>query len=177
MNESRNEWHVARKINLNQIKSSIDSNKDPHTLMFYRNNKNHIKSYLIYKPSKNFELDKFWKKELKLGLNLERVEKKILRNEEAFYNNHKNDSSIFDNYVKKFSDKIAEENLKTPKTLDIEETGGKNLNFIGHKRKPFYCINLLSTKAVSVSISSKTPSGTVNTALLPEILPVVRKAF
>mgnify|MGYP001339793161 CR=1 FL=1 len=93
------------KPNLNQIKSSIDSNKDPHTLMFYRFNKKHIKSYLIYKPSKNFELDKFWKKELKLGLNLERVEKKILRNEEAFYNNHKNDSSIFDNYVKKYPEK------------------------------------------------------------------------
>ena len=43
--------------------------------------------------------------------------------------------------------KIAEENLLTEKALDIEVTSN-NLNFIGHKRKPFYCINLLSTKSV-----------------------------
>ena len=88
------------KPNLNQIKSSIDSNKDPYTLMFYRNNKKNIKSYLIFKPSKNFELDKFWKKELKLGLNLERVEKKIFRDEDSFYKNFKDDGDIMFNYIK-----------------------------------------------------------------------------
>ena len=70
---------------------------------------------------------------------------------EELLNNQEEPNKVELCYEGKISEhikKIAEENLKTPKTLDIEETGGKNLNFIGHKRKPFYCINLLSTKAV-----------------------------
>ena len=43
-------WHswihfqTKNKPNLNQIKSSIDSNKDYYTLMYYRSNKKNIKS-------------------------------------------------------------------------------------------------------------------------------------
>ena len=44
-------------------------------------------------------------------------------------------------------EKILKENLKTEKELDIEETGAKNYNFIGNKKKPFWCMNNLSTKA------------------------------
>ena len=70
---------------------------------------------------------------------------------EELYNNQEEPKRVELCYEGKISEhikKIAEENLKTTKTLDIETTGGKNLNFVGHKRKPFYCINLLSTKAV-----------------------------
>ena len=70
---------------------------------------------------------------------------------EELFNNQEEPNRVELCYEGKISEhikKIAEENLKTVKTLDIETTGGKNLNFVGHKRKPFYCINLLSTKAV-----------------------------
>ena len=42
---------------------------------------------------------------------------------------------------------ILEDNLKSATVASVEETGAKNYNFIGGTRKPFYCINLLSTKA------------------------------
>ena len=69
---------------------------------------------------------------------------------EELYSNQEESNRVELCYEGKISEhikKIAEENLKTAKTLDIEETGAKNYNFIGNKRKPFYCINLLSTKA------------------------------
>ena len=69
---------------------------------------------------------------------------------EELYNNQEEPQRVELCYEGKISEhikKIAEENLKTAKELDIEVTSN-NLNFIGHKRKPFYCINLLSTKAV-----------------------------
>ena len=42
---------------------------------------------------------------------------------------------------------ILKDNLKSATVASIEETGAKNYNFIGGTRKPFYCIDLLSTKA------------------------------
>ena len=69
---------------------------------------------------------------------------------EELYNNQEEPQRVELCYEGKISEhikKIAEENLKTTKELDIEATSN-NLNFIGNKRKPFYCINLLSTKAV-----------------------------
>ena len=42
---------------------------------------------------------------------------------------------------------ILEDNLKSATVASVEETGGKNYNFIGGTRKPFYCINHLATKA------------------------------
>ena len=68
---------------------------------------------------------------------------------EELFNNQEEPNRVELCYEGKISEhikKIAEENLKTAKTLDIEPTGAKNYNFIGNKRKPFYCINLLSTK-------------------------------
>ena len=69
---------------------------------------------------------------------------------EELFNNQEEPNRVELCYEGKISEhikKIAEENLKTDKALDIEPTGAKNYNFIGNKRKPFYCINLLSTKA------------------------------
>jgi hypothetical protein len=66
------------------------------------------------------------------------------------YENQKDENRVVKCYEGKISqhiEKIAQDHLKTEKDIDIEETGAKNYKFIGHTRKPFYCINLLSTKA------------------------------
>ncbi len=42
---------------------------------------------------------------------------------------------------------ILTENLKTEKKLEIEETGATNYNFIGNRKKPFWSMNNLGTKA------------------------------
>ena len=83
-------------------------------------------------------------KTTKSGGQLQCVSEELLNNQEEL----NKVELCYEGKISEHIKKIAEENLKTPKTLDIEETGGKNLNFIGHKRKPFYCINLLSTKSV-----------------------------
>ena len=67
-----------------------------------------------------------------------------------FITNEKGDSRLEVCYQGKISqhiEKIFTENLKSEKELDIEETGAKNYNFIGNNKKPFWCMNNLSTKA------------------------------
>ena len=54
----------------------------------------------------------------------------------------------YEGKISEHIDKLVKENLNTNKSIDIEETGAKNYNFIGNTRKPFYCINNLSTRAV-----------------------------
>ena len=54
----------------------------------------------------------------------------------------------YEGKISEHIDKLVKENLNTDKSIDIEETGAKNYNFIGNTRKPFYCINNLSTRAV-----------------------------
>ena len=54
----------------------------------------------------------------------------------------------YEGKISEHIDKLVKENLKTDKAINIEETGAKNYNFIGNTRKPFYCINNLSTRAV-----------------------------
>ena len=93
------------KPNFKQIKSSINLSKDDNALLFYSWNKKHISSYKLYDPIKEIKLDSYWKKELKLGLSFERVEKKIFKNEENFFHNFRNDSSIVANYIKKYPEK------------------------------------------------------------------------
>ena len=174
------------KPNLNQIKSSIDSNKDYYTLMYYRSNKENIKSYLIYKPSKNFELDKFWKKELKLGLNLERVEKKIFRNEEAFYNNHKNDSSIFDNYVKKYPEKYFKDenpiNIINDHFKEFPNQKFKQFKFFKHimsdkfkyKNDPKFIIEIIHSKEDLEGLLNFVPIKTQQNKNLAEEIRILR---
>lgn len=68
-----------------------------------------------------------------------------------FLENEKLDNRVVKCYEGKISEhieKLVKENLNTDKSIDLEETGAKNYNFIGNTRKPFYCINNLSTKAV-----------------------------
>ena len=70
---------------------------------------------------------------------------------EEYLENEKLDNRVVKCYEGKISehiDKLVKENLNTNKAIDIEETGAKNYNFIGNTRKPFYCINNLSTRAV-----------------------------
>jgi len=67
-----------------------------------------------------------------------------------FIMNEKGQSRVQVVYEGKISEhikKILNENLKTTKSLDIEETGAKNYNFIGNNKKPFWCMNNLGTKA------------------------------
>jgi len=68
-----------------------------------------------------------------------------------FLENEKLDNRVVKCYEGKISEhieKLVKENLNTEKSVDLEETGAKNYNFIGNTRKPFYCINNLSTRAV-----------------------------
>ena len=68
-----------------------------------------------------------------------------------FLENEKLDNRVVKCYEGKISEhieKLVKENLNTDKSIDLEETGAKNYNFIGNTRKPFYCINNLSTRAV-----------------------------
>jgi hypothetical protein len=68
-----------------------------------------------------------------------------------FLENEKLDNRVVKCYEGKISEhieKLVKENLNTDKSVDLEETGAKNYNFIGNTRKPFYCINNLSTRAV-----------------------------
>ena len=70
---------------------------------------------------------------------------------QEFLENEKLDNRVVKCYEGKISEhieKLVKENLNTDKSIDLEETGAKNYNFIGNTRKPFYCINNLSTKAV-----------------------------
>ena len=67
-----------------------------------------------------------------------------------FLINEKGDSRVkvcMQGKISQHIEKILKENLKTEKKLDIEETGAKNYNFIGNNKKPFWCMNNLSTKA------------------------------
>ena len=68
-----------------------------------------------------------------------------------YLENEKLDNRVVKCYEGKISEhieKLVKENLNTDKSVDLEETGAKNYNFIGNTRKPFYCINNLSTRAV-----------------------------
>ena len=68
-----------------------------------------------------------------------------------FLENEKLDNRVVKCYEGKISEhieKLVKENLNTDKSVDLEETGAKNYNFIGNTRKPYYCINNLSTRAV-----------------------------
>ena len=82
-------------------------------------------------------------KTTKSAAQLQLVSKEVLINEEE----ENRVELCYEGKISEHIKKIAEECLKTEKTLDIEQTGAKNYNFIGNKRKPFYCINLLSTKS------------------------------
>ena len=65
--------------------------------------------------------------------------------------NEKLDNRVVKCYEGKISQHIknlVKENLNSDKFVALEETGAKNYNFIGNTRKPFYCINNLSTRAV-----------------------------
>ena len=67
-----------------------------------------------------------------------------------FLINEKGDSRVkvcMQGKISQHIEKILKENLKTEKKLDIEETGAKNYNFIGNRKKPFWSMNNLGTKA------------------------------
>ena len=104
---------------------------------------------LEFSPEKNNPLivnkpTPFDDKTTKSAVQLQFTSKEYLENEIL-------DNRVVKCYEGKISehiDKLVKENLNTDKSIDIEETGAKNYNFIGNTRKPFYCINNLSTRAV-----------------------------
>jgi len=72
-----------------------------------------------------------------------------LVSEEVFENEEKPNrvEVCLEGKISQHIDTILKDNLKSATVASVEETGAKNYNFIGGTRKPFYCINLLSTKA------------------------------
>ena len=104
---------------------------------------------LEFSPEKNNALivnkpTPFEDKTTKSAVQLQFASKEYLENEKL-------DNRVVKCYEGKISEHIktiVKENLKTEKPIKLEVTGAKNYNFIGNTRKPFYCINNLSTKAV-----------------------------
>ena len=104
---------------------------------------------LEFSPEKNNPLivnkpTPFDDKTTKSAVQLQLTSKEYLENEKL-------DNRVVKCYEGKISEhieKLVKENLNTDKSIDLEETGAKNYNFIGNTRKPFYCINNLSTRAV-----------------------------
>ena len=104
---------------------------------------------LEFSPEKNNPLivnkpTPFDDKTTKSAVQLQLISKEYLENEKL-------DNRVVKCYEGKISEhieKLVKENLNTDKSVDLEETGAKNYNFIGNTRKPFYCINNLSTRAV-----------------------------
>jgi len=104
---------------------------------------------LEFSPEKNNPLivnkpTPFDDKTTKSAVQLQLTSKEYLENEKL-------DNRVVKCYEGKISEhieKLVKENLNTDKSVDLEETGAKNYNFIGNTRKPFYCINNLSTRAV-----------------------------
>jgi len=72
-----------------------------------------------------------------------------LVSEEVFENEHGPNrvEVCLEGKISQHIDTILKDNLKSATVASVEETGAKNYNFIGGTRKPFYCINLLATKA------------------------------
>ena len=67
---------------------------------------------------------------------------------EVFENVYENAVEVcLEGKISQHIETILKDNLKSATVASIEETGAKNYNFIGGTRKPFYCINLLATKA------------------------------
>ena len=67
---------------------------------------------------------------------------------EVFENVYENAVEVcLEGKISQHIETILKDNLKSATVASVEETGAKNYNFIGGTRKPFYCINLLATKA------------------------------
>tara|TARA_B100001250_G_C19779902_1_gene781388 strand:- start:139 stop:1647 length:1509 start_codon:yes stop_codon:yes gene_type:complete len=70
---------------------------------------------------------------------------------QEFFDNELEETRVVKCYEGQISttiDSILKECLKTEKSIKSEQTGSKDFKFTGNTRKPFYCINNLSTKAV-----------------------------
>lgn len=91
----------SKKPNLVEIKKSI--NKKKKNIFFYSAWQNEIKSFFITPVSKTIHLSSYWKKECKKGLNEERVEKEIIREEESFFKKYNNISEK-SNYLTSFDE-------------------------------------------------------------------------
>ena len=74
-----------------------------------------------------------------------------------FITNEKGGQSVrlaFSGQISDSVEKILDEVLKTKKNLDIEQTSS-TLDFCGNNTKPYYTLNDLSTKSVSVNVSKE----------------------
>ena len=105
--DGNDEYHYIKSFktlpNLDQVKSEVDKSKSK--LLYYRYNSNSIKDFSIYKPKGKSTLPNWSIKENKKALKSERIENKIFKEENSFYNHYKNDSDIETNYIKKYPKK------------------------------------------------------------------------
>ena len=90
-----------KKPSINEVKTLINKSSIPSFFDFWKKHS----SIELYNSSKNIELDKYWSKQLKSALNLERKEEKIFKDEASFYKNCKNDKDIEFNFVTKEPEK------------------------------------------------------------------------
>ena len=105
--DGNDQYHYIKSFktlpNLSQVKSAVDKSKSD--LLYYKWNSKYVENFNIYKPKDKSSLPAWSLKENKKALKSERIENKIFKEENSFYNHYKNDSDIETNYIKKFPKK------------------------------------------------------------------------
>ena len=105
--DGNDQYHYIKSFktlpNLSQVKSAVDKSKSD--LLYYKWHSKYVENFNIYKPKDKSSLPAWSLKENKKALKSERIENKIFKEENSFYNHYKNDSDIETNYIKKYPKK------------------------------------------------------------------------
>ena len=105
--DGNDQYHYIKSFktppNLSQVKSAVDKSKSD--LLYYNWNLKYVENFNIYKPKNKSTLSAWSLKENKKALKSERVENRIFKDEDSFYNHFKNDSIVQTNYLKKYPEK------------------------------------------------------------------------
>ena len=105
--DGNDQYHYIQSFktppNLSQVKFAVDKSKSD--LLYYNWNSKHVENFNIYKPKNKSTLSAWSLKENKKALKSERVENRIFKDEDSFYNHFKNDSIVQTNYLKKYPEK------------------------------------------------------------------------
>lgn len=106
--DGNDQYHYIKSFikspNLNQVKLVVDKSKSK--LLYYRWNSKYLKNFNIYKPKNKPQLSAWSLKENKKALKTERIENKILKKEDLFYNHYKNNPDVETNYLKKYPERF-----------------------------------------------------------------------
>ena len=106
--DGNDQYHYIQSFktppNLSQVKSAVDKSKSD--LLYYNWNSKYVENFNIYKPKNKSTLSAWSLKENKKALKSERVENRIFKDEDSFYNHFKNDPVVQTNYLKKYPEKF-----------------------------------------------------------------------